>query len=403
MAVPIYKYKAQTGDGKKIRGVMEAPDETEVYNRVRAGGSFVLSVSEEQKKYRGKKLRSKALGEFCRQLGTLLAAGVSLVRALSIISQDETTPETDRAIYGQLLWQIRQGTPLSEAMEAAAPSFPDLLVYMIRSAEASGGLDKTALRMAGHYEKEYKLNKKVSGAMVYPCILMVLLILVVIFIVAFIIPQFKEIFDLLPELPGATKLLLAISDLFQYHWPLLLVCLFVIVIALTIALRFHAVRYRLDQLKLKLPVFGKLLKVIYTARFARTMSSLYSAGLPIVSALSIGSRTIGNLYVEEQFENVIARVRSGENLSQSLAGVDGFMKKLSSAIMIGEETGSLDKMLDSIADTLEYESEMAISKMVTMMEPALIILMALIVGFVMMAVLIPVFNSYGAIENTAYI
>ena len=119
-----------------------------------------------------------------------------------------------------------------------------------------------------------------------------------------------------------------------------------------------------------------------------------------MSALTIGSRTVGNLYIEEQFENVIARVRSGENLSQSLAAVDGFMKKLSSAIMIGEETGSLDKMLDSIADTLEYESEMAISKMVTMMEPALIILMALIVGFVMMAVLIPVFNSYGAIENT---
>lgn len=239
--------------------------------------------------------------------------------------------------------------------------------------------------------------------MVYPCILMFLLIAVVIFIVAFIIPQFEEIFALLPELPGATRLLLGISNLFQYHWPVLLVVLFILIILISLALRFHAVRYRLDQFKLKLPVFGKLLKVIYTARFARTMSSLYSAGLPIVSALTIGSRTVGNLYIEEQFENVIARVRSGENLSQSLASVDGFMKKLSSAIMIGEETGSLDKMLDSIADTLEYESEMAISKMVTMMEPALIILMALIVGFVMMAVLIPVFNSYGAIENTAYI
>lgn len=400
--MPVYKYKAQTGEGKKIRGIMEAPDETEVYNRIKAEGNFALSVWEEQKKYKGRKLKAKALGEFCRQLGTLLTAGVSLVRALSIISQDETTPESERAVYGQLLWEIRQGTPLSEAMESVA-AFPDLLVYMIRSAEASGGLDKTSLRMAGHYEKQYKLNKKVSGAMVYPCILMFLLIAVVIFIVAFIIPQFEEIFALLPELPGATRLLLGISNLFQYHWPVLLVVLFILIILISLALRFHAVRYRLDQFKLKLPVFGKLLKVIYTARFARTMSSLYSAGLPIVSALTIGSRTVGNLYIEEQFENVIARVRSGENLSQSLASVDGFMKKLSSAIMIGEETGSLDKMLDSIADTLEYESEMAISKMVTMMEPALIILMALIVGFVMMAVLIPVFNSYGAIENTAYI
>jgi len=142
--------------------------------------------------------------------------------------------------------------------------------------------------------------------------------------------------------------------------------------------------------------------VLYAARFSRTLSSLYSAGLPMISALQISRDTVGNLYIEQQFDQVISMIRQGKNLSEALGTVDGFVKKLTSSIMIGEETGSLDQMLDATADTLDYESQMAIQKMTSFMEPALIIVMAFIVGFIMISVLMPIYGSYEAIGGSSY-
>ena len=158
----------------------------------------------------------------------------------------------------------------------------------------------------------------------------------------------------------------------------------------------------MDKLRIRLPVFGKLLKIIYTARFARTISSLYSSGIPIVQALQIGRKTIGNTYIDSQFDTAVAKVRTGGNLSDALDGIDGFTKKLTSAVKVGEETGSLDTMLNSIADSMEYESNMAIDKMVASLEPVLIVVMAIIVGFIMVSVLMPIYGSYDAISNSGY-
>lgn len=151
--------------------------------------------------------------------------------------------------------------------------------------------------------------------------------------------------------------------------------------------------------KVHLPIFGKLFKVVYTARFARTLSSLYSSGMPIALAISVAGKTIGNVYIEEQFEEVVTEVRSGVPLSRALRQVDGLMKKLASTILVGEESGRLDVMLDSIAVSMEEEAEQATKQMVTLLEPILIIFMALIVGFIMIAVMLPIYQSYAAIEN----
>ena len=160
-----------------------------------------------------------------------------------------------------------------------------------------------------------------------------------------------------------------------------------------------AVRRQVDYRKVHIILFGKLIKTVYTARFARTLSSLYSSGMPLASAIGIAGKTIGNSYVEEQFDKVVTRVRSGIPLSQALKEVDGLMKKLSSTILVGEESGRLDTMLDSIAETLEGEAEQATKRMVTLLEPLLIVFMALIVGFIMVAVMLPIYQSYAAIEN----
>ena len=222
-----------------------------------------------------KKLKTKALSEFCRQLGTLLGAGVSLVRALSIISQEESLRPYEKMIYEDVLRLIRQGISLSDAMEQQNGAFPDLLINMIKAAQESGSMDKTAMRMAVHYEKDYKLNGKLKNAMIYPCILLVLIVLVVIFIVSFVIPQFSDLFSQMEELPLPTRVVLGVSDAFQYYWYFILAGVAVVVLVIKGIFSIPKVHIWKDKMKLRLPVFGTLYKVNYTDRFARTMRSLY--------------------------------------------------------------------------------------------------------------------------------
>ena len=166
-------------------------------------------------------------------------------------------------------------------------------------------------------------------------------------------------------------------------------------------MRIPAICVKKDELIVHMPVFGKLQKAIYTARFARTLCSLYGSGLPIISALAIARHTTGNVYIDVQFDEVIAFVRAGGTLSEGLEQIDGFTKKLIASIKIGEETGHLESMLESTADNLDYEAEMAINKMVTMIEPMMLIVMAVVVGFVMVSVMMPIYNSYGSISDSS--
>ena len=397
--MPRYKYTAKDLDGKTIRGEAEAPGEDELYEQLREGNKYLVSCDEVTREHNERRLKADVLADFCRQLGTLLNAGVTLVRTLNIIAQEEGLNPKTKKVYNEILRQIRQGIPLSEAMEAQGNVFPDLLVHMMRSAEESGSIDQTALRMADHYDKEHRMNGKVKNAMIYPAILLFLLLVVMVFVMVYIIPQFKPIFDMLDEVPFITRIVLACSDAFINRWAVILAVIVILVFAVHLLLRLPKVRYGWDALKLKLPKVGKLLRVIYTARFARTLSSLYGSGIPMLLSLQIGRRTVGNKYIEAQFDAVIDQVRRGEPLSKALRDVDGLELKLSSTILVGEETGSLENMLNSIAESLEFDSDQALSKMVTMMEPVLISIMGLVIGFVMIAVLMPIFQSYNAIET----
>jgi type IV pilus assembly protein PilC len=198
----------------------------------------------------------------------------------------------------------------------------------------------------------------------------------------------------------STTILLAISNFVKNRWYVIVLVVVIAYIFLRVLFAIPAFKYHKDKMTLKLPVFGKLLKVIYTARFARTLSSLYSAGISIINCLQISKNTIGNAYIEQQFDKVIADVKSGENLSTAIDNVDGFTKKLSSTIMVGEETGSLEGMLVSCADQMEYDSELALNKMVAYIEPAMIVVMAVVVGFVIISVIQPIYGSYATISSS---
>ena len=400
--MPQFRYKAQNEKGKSVAGMQAAADESALQRDLREHGLLLLSAQEDgSEQNTTRALRDNQLAEFCRQIGTLVGSGVSLVRALYIISKQETLRNYERIIYENVLRSVRRGIPLSDSMEQLNGAFPDLLINMVRSAEAAGNLDKVAMRMASHYDKQYKLTKKVQSGLTYPKILSVLIVIVVAIIMGFVMPQFAELFSQMETLPLPTRILMGISDFFVGYWWAAAVAVAIAVVLWRVIRLQPNVRLAMDKLKVKIPVFGPLQRTVVTARFARSLASLYSSGIPIVTCLNIAGHTIGNTYIEKQFESVITQVQQGRNLSEALDGVDGFVKKLVFSIRVGEETGSMDSMLDSIADTLEFESEIAINRMVTYIEPAMIVFMAVIVGFVMISVLMPIYGSYQVIGAEA--
>jgi type IV pilus assembly protein PilC len=267
---------------------------------------------------------------------------------------------------------------------------------MIRAGENTGRLDSTCEKMAVNYDKEHRLNAKVNQALVYPIILIVLIIGVVLIIFTFVLPQFMGLFENM-ELPLPTKIVMGISD-FLIAWGMwVLIGIVAAVAGLIALLRQPGPRRSFDHLKLRLPKIGQLLRIIYTARFARTLSSLYVSGISMIQALTIARTTIGNSYIAAQFDDVIEALGNGRTLSQALAAVDGFEPKLRSTVLIGEESGNLEKMLESVADQYEYDSEMATQSLVTLIEPVLIVFMAVIVAFVIISVLMPIYQLYSNI------
>lgn len=399
--MPSYKYTASGSDGKTYRGVMNASDETALNLSLRDEGKFLTQSSEVREKQFNGKLKTMIVADFCRQLGTLLGAGVSLVRALNIITGDENLRPKTRAVYNEILRLIKQGVALSDAMEQQAPAFPELLINMMRSAESSGNLDGTARRMAEHYEKEHKVNAKVKSAMIYPIILLVMMVVIVIFVVGYILPQFSDMFKTMGELPWMTQMVIGASDAVTNYWYLLIIGVMLTAMALRMILKIPKVRSGFDKFKIKMPVIGKLLRTIYTARFARTLSSLYGSGVPIMSSILTAARTVGNKYIENQFGESVQLLQQGGTLADAVRRIDGFENKLGSSIYIGEETGNLDEMLDVTADSYDYASEQAINKLVTLLEPCMLIIMGFLVGFIMLAILVPIFGSYDAIAQSS--
>ena len=399
--MPNFRYTAKSMEGKIQRGTMEAAGEGALQQMLKEQGLYLIEAKDAAAVKKHKKLNARQLSEFSKELSTLLASGVSIVRALEIIAEEEGISPVTKALYLDILAELKRGLSLSEAMEMKQ-CFPELMLGMIRSGEGSGNIDAVMNRLALHYERENRLKQQVQSAMTYPMVLLVMSILVVILIVTFILPQFEELFAEMESLPVVTEILMGISDFLVTQWYVALLVIFLLFIILRTVGKIYKVRRTIDYIKVHMPVAGKLNKVIYTARFSRTLSSLYSSGMPIASALQTAGGTVGNVYVEEQFDKVISLVRSGIPLSQALREVDGFLRKLSSTIMVGEESGRLDAMLDSIAMTMEEEAEAATKRLVTLLEPILICIMALVVGFIIIAVMLPIYESYGAIEGSAY-
>lgn len=396
--MPTYRYTAQNADGKKVRGSQEADDELALHQALKAQNLALIDAVEQfERKPVARELKPQVLASFCLKVSELLAAGVPLIRTLTIVANEETTKPAERTIYEGLIDEVKKGNQLSQALEQANGAFPELLVNMVASAEEAGNLSETFKRMADYFDKQHRFNSKIRSATLYPKILGVLIVLVVAIIVGFVLPQFKSLFDQMDSLPMPTVILLGITDFVANDWLQLIIGVVAVVIVWMFVSRIPAVRLKLDMLKVKLPLFGKQNRIVCTARFARTFSALYNSGISAITAIEIASRTIDNTYLESQFGEVTRLVREGHTLSEAFEGVDGFANKFIASVRVGEESGDLEGMLTSTADTLDFEAEQAMERMVGYLEPAMIVFMAFIVGFVIIAVIVPIYNSYSTI------
>ncbi len=395
--MPKYSYTAVDISNKRSVGTVDARDDADLRRILRNQELVLIQYKLIEDKHSNYRLKANEAAEFSRQLASMLGSGITVARALEIMKDRDFKPGL-RLIYQKLYKDALQGYTLSEAMRMQGRSFPELLINMYASGEASGQLERVATKMAVHYEKEHRLNGKVQSAMTYPTILFVVTIAVIMIIFTVILPQFFELFKEM-ELPALTKAVLGLSEFLQSYWYFVILGALVLVAVIKYTLSIPQVALEVDKLKIGFPVIGKLLKIIYTARFARTLSSLYSSGLSMINALEITSTIIGNRYIESQFSEVVRDVRNGEPLSESIAKVNGMDKKLTATILIGEESGRLDNMLESAAESFDYEAEMATGRLVALVEPVMLVVMAVIIGTIMFSVIMPLITLYQNISK----
>ena len=340
---------------------------------------------------KNRKLTADVLSDMCRQIGVMTGAGITMAKAMEILKNTTENKRIAR-IYGELENRIKRGYPIGDSMEALGV-FPEMAVNMFRAAEVSGQLEKTANDLAEHYRKEHRTMTQMKAATMYPKILCIMAITIVLFVFLVIMPMVEPLFHGV-EFPLVTRILMRISVFLQQDWHIAAAVLVVIILLEPVILSIHSVKFMIDKMILYVPIIGKQMKTIYTARFARSLSGLYASGIPMVIGLEITSRTIGNRYLETQILDVVCAVENGASLSHAIESVHGLDKKLPAVIFVGEETGKLDMMLLSLAEGYEHEAEIAINKLVSMIEPLMIVVIGIVVAVILLGIMIPMWSLY---------
>lgn len=389
----MYRYHAVDQIGKHTSGTLRADDPTNLFSLLHSRGLYCVSYHEksEEKNVR-KKLDLRTLAVMSRQLSAMLMAGVSLVEALDIMHLT-TSKKATKELYFDLSDRVKRGYSLSSALNSAMLSVPPLFVHLVKSGEESGTIDQVLKRLSAHYEKEQKMRNKVTSAMMYPVILLVVTILVVVVLMTFVLPTFFTMFENV-QLPWNTKFLIWLSNvLIKYGIALLLLILCSIPLIRAILLK-PKVAYVVDGWKLQMPLFGKLNRVVMTSRFARTFATLFGNGIEVVESLEITNDVLSNEFVRHSIMSSIEEIKQGAALSKSLRVINVFDDLLHSMLYVGEQSGDLEGILNTVADYYDEEADNAISKMIALMEPLMIVVLALIIGFVLLSVIVPIYDSF---------
>lgn len=395
-----YSYVARDARGKEVKGKANAENEQEFLEKMKERGVYVSDYKEDDSTNSKSiyKFNTKELSFCCRQLSAMLTSGLTLVKAIDILTKEQENDKA-KAIWQDIYENVQKGESFSSTLEMHSGSFPDFLISMVGAGETSGSLDVIMTRMSDHYSKENKLKNTIKGAMIYPIILLVLCIVIVIFLFTFIMPTFIGMYEDPDQMPALTKVMAAFSDFLRYRWYILVIIVAAAVFGIRYALKVPDLRLKMDRLLIKGPGFGPLVTKIYTGRFSRTLSSLYSSGIPMVECLQRASSVLGNSYIDQKFEDVVDEVKQGESLSAAITRTEVFEPMFCSVIYVGEESGALDSILEKTSDYYEEESDSAVQRLVSMTEPILLIFMGVIIGLVVVGIYPALYGSMEGIEN----
>ncbi|MET4158730.1 type II secretion system F family protein [Agromyces sp. PvR057] len=411
MATAQYTYVGRDTAGKIVKGRMDASSESSVVGRMAVMGLAPVSVEEappgtglqREISFGGSggsdSVPLKDLAIMARQMATMIGAGLSILRTLSVL-ESQTSSKNLQRMLTKVRDEVERGGSVSESFAAFDHTFPPVMISMMRAGETGGFLDRALASVAETFEKEVKLRAAIRSALTYPVIVLIMAVLAVIGMLVFIVPIFKDMFDGLgSELPWPTQVLVTISEQMVWILPVLLV----IGLATWIwwARNRHTARVRraLDPWKLRAPVFGKLARKVAIARFARNLSNMTGAGVPILQSLKIVGETSGNWVIEQALDRVGDQVRKGSSLAAPLAAEQVFPPMVTQMVSVGEDSGSLEPMLDKVAEFYELEVETASEQLTATIEPLMIALLGVVIGGMVIALYLPIFTIATAVQG----
>lgn len=395
----LFSYQAKNRFGQLQTGAVEAADPAAVARYLRERGFVATRIephpsanradSQSSWLLRYQRVSLRDLAVFCRQFATLTSAGISMIQALSVLAE-QTENRRLRQVLGDVVAQLQSGETLSFALRQHAGIFPLVMVSMVEAGELGGMLDTVMVRLADQFEKEHKLSAKLRSALAYPAVVLGMAALSLAFILTYVLPTFTDLFaGMQMALPWSTRLLLAASETLRNDWPWLLGgCL----AGLSLFARVRtlpAVRRQLDQFALSLPVFGLLAKKVAIARFSRTFSGLIRSGVPLVAALDVVKNTVTNVVMVEALLSAQASVLRGDGLAAPLRQNPLFAPMVVHMIAIGEEAGELEQMLVKIADFYEAEVDDMVSRLSSLLDPFLIVVLGVVIGFIVVSIMLP--------------
>lgn len=393
-----FEYRGKLKGGGKAKGLLEAESREGALNLLQEQGVLVLSLKELSTANKAirfkKKLKNADFVMFLRQFATLIDAGISVSEGVKTMAAQVSNPSLKEALV-DIDQQIDRGERLSVAASRHEKIFPELLVHMMEAGEASGRLDEILQNMAGYYEKSYKNKRKLMGSLIYPASVGIMAILMTAFILVVVVPSFADMFTSIgAEIPAYTRFIMGLSDFLQKFWWLILAVIAVIGVAFKYAMKNEKFAYKFDGLSLKLPMVGNLLHKSALVRMTHSLSLLINASIPILQALEIVEKVVPNRVIRGIIPTIRTTLASGGEMSRVMAGHWVFPPLMIQMVQVGEKTGGLDRMLEKVSGFYEDEVDDLSARFGALIEPVLIVFLAVVVGGIVMAIIIPMFSMY---------
>lgn len=420
--MPKFKYVALDSKGKETQGEVESDSQTAALSKIREKGFFPTNVVEIDARAQKKKqssvapaagmkmelrlpsflsrVKPKQLTGFTRQLATLVNAGLPLLRGLQVLNKQERNPALKRAV-GEMAQSIEAGSTFAEALSQHPRIFNKLFVNMVKAGEIGGVLDVVLLRLAEFMEKAQKIKGKIVSAMIYPVVVLIMATTILTLLMIFIVPKFQDIFKDLLEgqgLPGLTRFVMSVSQTMTHRLPVVIIAIVVVVILVKLIGKSKSGRYALDRIKLTIPIFGVLNRKTAIGRFTRTLGTLMTSGVPVLQALNIVRDTVDNEAISRAISAIHDSVKEGENMAPPIQASGAFPPIVVSMVEVGEETGELPEMLMKIADSYDDEVDNTVAGLTSIIEPILIIGLALVVGTIVVSLFMPLIAIIGKLS-----